>query len=245
MLSWFSNKPKTNAALPFHELVCDMHSHLLPGIDDGTKTMEESIHLVRGLIGLGYKKLITTPHVMHDFYPNTRDNILRKRDDLRTVLKQEGMDVPIEAAAEYLIDEYFEKSLKSEAPLSIGNNFVLVELSFQHKYHRFHEVIFELQMKGYRPVLAHPERYSYFWDTSEIENIKDMGCYLQVNILSLCGYYGKLVKAKAIQLQNKGMVDFWGTDMHHDRHLTTLNSIGDLGIDNISTSIAILQNHQL
>lgn len=199
-----------------------MHSHILPGIDDGAPDMETSLSLIQAMKEMGYKSLIATPHVMTDLYPNTRDIILRKRDDVRTVLEKADIGVHIDAAAEYLVDENFEILYQKEPLLTLPGGYVLIEMSFHFAYPNFHKVVFDLQMKGYKPILAHPERYRYFQGTEELEEIKSYGCLLQLNLLSITGYYGKPMREQALRLLGKGMVDFLGTDLHHSRHADLL-----------------------
>ena len=208
-----------------HQLKTDMHSHLLPGIDDGAPDIETSLKLVKGLAGLGYKRLITTPHIMNEMYPNTPDNILSLRNELQYAVEAEGLDVEIKAAAEYYVDEFFEELLTSESLLTIHDQQVLVEQSMMQEYPRFKEVIYELRLKGYTPVIAHPERYVYYNERlHEYEWFRDAGCLLQVNLLSLQGYYGKMEKRLAEYLYNANMIDLYGTDCHHERHLARLSS---------------------
>lgn len=211
-----------------HQLKTDMHSHLLPGIDDGAPTIETSIKLVKGLAALGYKRLITTPHIMNDMYPNTQENILSLRDELQYSIEAEGLDVEIKAAAEYYVDEFFEEYLASEPLLTINGQQVLVEQSMMQEYPRFKEVIYELRLKGYTPIIAHPERYVYYNDRRhEYEWLRDAGCLLQVNLLSLQGYYGKMEKRLAEYLYKENMIDLYGTDCHHERHLARLTNFND------------------
>ncbi|MEO6758907.1 MAG: CpsB/CapC family capsule biosynthesis tyrosine phosphatase [Saprospiraceae bacterium] len=220
MFSLFKKKP---AAQPdFGFLHTDMHSHILPGIDDGSPDMETSLALIRAMQEMGYQQLIATPHVMTDFYPNTRTIILQKRDAVRKALQAAGISMPLDAAAEYLVDETFEELYKKEPLLTLPGGYVLVEMSFHHPYPNFHKVLFDLQMQGYKPIFAHPERYSYFRDLDELQQIKEYGCLLQMNALSITGYYGKPIREKAQKLLAGNMIDFVGTDLHHARHAETL-----------------------
>ena len=226
----FLNKNKTikrNTSIG-EVLKTDMHSHLLPGIDDGAPDIETSIKLIRGLIDLGYSRLITTPHIMNDMYPNKPNIISEKLEELRAAIKKENIDVEIYAAAEYYVDEFFEEYIQSEKLLAITGNKILVEQSMIQEYPRFKDVIYKLRLKGYTPVIAHPERYVYYFDRRhEFQWLKDAGCLLQVNILSLQGYYGKLERKLAEFLIKEQMVDFLGTDCHHERHLNRLNKFNE------------------
>lgn len=203
-----------------------MHSHLIPGIDDGSKDMETSIRLIRGLMDLGYKKIITTPHINADIYPNTPEIIRTGLAAVRQELERQQMDVELHAAAEYLMDDRFYEMLTQGQPLlTLRDNLLLVELSFIVPNINLKELLFELQLKGYQPVLAHPERYLYFGaNKTWYDELRESGCLFQLNLLSLRGYYGPDSQALANWLIKKKYVDLLGTDMHHERHLEMLGS---------------------
>lgn len=207
-------------------LYADMHSHLLPGIDDGSPDLTTSIYLIKGLMELGYKKLITTPHIYTDLYPNTKQTIFTAYDQLKEELKKEQLSIDIQPAAEYFIDEVFAAKLqKGEELLPINENKVLVEISFVSPPRELNHVIFDMVTGGYVPILAHPERYAYYHRDKDIyEQFKHQGCLIQVNMLSLIGYYGKAIQDIAIYLAKNGMIDIVGTDLHHGRHLAELQS---------------------
>lgn len=207
----------------FSGLGADMHSHLLPGIDDGAPDMETSLELIRSLVKLGYTRLYTTPHVMSELYPNTRDIIFQKRDAVLQAIENEAVKLEkFDAAAEYFIDENFVGLIKKEPLLTLPGNRVLVEMSTYQPYPALHQVLFDLQMKGYKPLLAHPERYRYYNSAEDFENLKLLGCEFQTNILSLSGYYNTAVQAAARTLLQHKLIDFLGTDLHHMRHLENL-----------------------
>jgi tyrosine-protein phosphatase YwqE len=203
-----------------------MHSHLLPGIDDGSQDLETSLQLIRGMSALGYTKLITTPHVMWDMYRNTREVILNKLDKLREAVEAEGIAVEINAGAEYFLDDHVAGLLRDKQPLlPISGNMVLVEFSLAHPSMSLKEILFEMQMQDYQPVIAHPERYIYLQQNKEFyEELKDIGCLFQLNILSLSNHYGKSVQELAQYLIKKGYYDMVGTDLHHARHLESLSN---------------------
>ena len=208
----------------------DLHSHLLPGIDDGVQTIDESIEVIKGFINLGYKKLITTPHIMYDFYKNDADIINTKLAEVREGLARESLDIELNAAAEYYLDEYFLDLINSDSQLlTFGDNYVLFELSFMSKPMILKEAIFNLQTKGYKPVLAHAERYLYYHNSiKELEELHDSGVLLQLNTLSLSGFYSKEVKKMANMLIKANMISFIGSDCHNANQLMflskTLNS---------------------
>lgn len=205
-----------------------MHSHLLPGIDDGSPDPEVSIQLIKGLAALGYKKLITTPHVMWDMYRNTHEIIQGAHKALMAELKKAGVAIDLHAAAEYYLDEHFVQMLDGNMPLlTIKDNMVLIEFSFISSPFDLKDILFKLQIKGYQPVLAHPERYVYLNSNKGFyDELRDAGCMFQVNLLSLTSYYGKGVTDLANYLIKKNYVSLLGTDLHHDRHLHALQNAG-------------------
>ena len=226
MFKLFSKSRPEKIKVDFSELKADLHSHLIPGIDDGSPNIETSLLLIKGMIGLGYKKLITTPHIMWDMYQNTRETILEKLEELRAAVKAEGLAIEINAAAEYFIDDYLEGLLKCKEPLlTISGNMVLVEFSMAHHPFSLKEILFDMQMSGYQPVLAHPERYIYLEHGRDFyDELKNIGCLFQLNLLSLGNYYGKSVHQLAEYLIKKNYYDLIGSDLHHVRHLDALNN---------------------
>lgn len=224
ILSLFKKKQVVEYASPEQQLRVDMHSHLLPGIDDGLKTIEESLEMLRKFAEMGYKKLIMTPHVMSDFYKNTPEIILRRLNALKAAAAKEQIDIELEAAAEYYLDEFvMEKLEKGEELLTFGDRYLLFETSFINACAHLENAIFLMQSSGYKPVLAHPERYVYwFGKYEEIVKIKEKGIDLQVNINSLMGYYSKSSKKVAEKLIDDGLVSFLGTDCHGERHMEQL-----------------------
>ncbi len=209
------------ASLPFQT---DIHSHILPGIDDGSPDIETSLELVKGIYDLGIRKTVATPHVIADMYRNTPETINAALKELRAAVAEAGINIEIEAGAEYMIDDYFLKLLEDEAPLmTIHKNLILTEQSYASSTGRLNEIAFSIMTHGYRPIMAHPERYFYYHDNYEAyAHLKDIGFLLQVNIMSLTGYYGKSVTKAAKYLMDHNMADLVGTDMHHSRHLAVL-----------------------
>jgi len=222
MFSFLKKKEIIHPDLSF--IGVDMHSHLLPGIDDGVQTIAESLTCIKALQNLGYKKLICTPHIISDMYPNDHETILPKLEEIREALKENNIDITIEAAAEYMVDLEMEKQVLTGEPLlTFGNNLILIEMSYVAPSPNIEQVIFQLRLKGLQPILAHPERYGFYHhDLDNYQRFIDLGCMLQMNLLSLLGYYGKQIKLVAEKLLKNKMVDLLGTDMHHQRHLTAL-----------------------
>lgn len=198
----------------------DMHSHILPGIDDGSRDIGSSVDFIRGLNELGIDKFICTPHIFTEVYPNSKETIFPVLDQLRAELKIQNIDVTVEAAAEYMMDLDFIELLKNNEILTLHGKHVLVEMSYQVETRNVDQFIFDLNIKGYQPVLAHPERYIYYHSNFEqYRKMKEQGCIFQVNMLSLAGYYGKAVKQVALNLLKEKLIDVVGTDLHHIKHL--------------------------
>jgi tyrosine-protein phosphatase YwqE len=224
MFSLFGSKSAT-PDLSF--LAADMHSHLLPGLDDGLQEMEQTLSFMRQLQQMGYKKLICTPHILSDVYPNSPDTILPKLELVRSALKENNIDIQVEAAAEYMVDIDFENYLSAGKPLlTFGKKLILIEMSYAASSNNIEHAIFDLRLKGFQPIMAHPERYNYYLGNIEqYQRFIDLGCLLQINILSLLGYYGDGPRNTAENLLKKNMVSFVGTDMHHDNHMEALKKL--------------------
>ncbi len=229
MFNFFKKKPLKTVDTDLSFIGVDMHSHLLPGIDDGLKELEESVAFIKVLQKFGYKKLICTPHILSDLYPNTPQTILPKLKLVRDALKKEGVDMQVEAAAEYMVDHDFAELIAKtpkEELLTINGKYILIEMSYLSPSPNIDQVIFDLRMMGLIPIIAHPERYNYYHHHfEEYERFRELGCKLQVNLLSLSGGYGPHVKKTAEKLLKNQLVDFLGTDMHHDRHLSMLKQL--------------------
>ena len=218
MISLFHKRKEKRSVRP---LMVDVHSHLIPGIDDGSSSMEESLDLIRTMSELGYQKIITTPHVMNDFYPNTTEDIRNRLERLRTHIDAAGIDMEIDAAAEYYLDEHFMQMLEDKKELlTFGDNYLLFETSFLNEPAYLHEGIFQIISNGMKPVMAHPERYVFVQNRPEmLQDLIDRGLLLQVNTVSLSGYYSKAAKKLAELLIDERVVSFLGTDCHNKKHL--------------------------
>jgi protein-tyrosine phosphatase len=213
------SKPDNSVAADLSVIGVDMHSHFIPGIDDGAKTMDDSLQLLRGMQEFGYRKVITTPHVMSDFFRNTPEIILGGLEQLKNAAKAEGLHVDIDAAAEYYDDFDFDKKLEQEKLLTFGGNYLLFEVSYLNEPQNVNSLIFRIITSGYKPVLAHPERYPFWYRRLEVfEEMKEKGVLLQLNINSLTGHYSPEAKKVAEHLIDKNMVDFLGSDCHHAGH---------------------------
>ena len=203
-----------------------MHSHILPGIDDGSPDVATSVELVKGLMELGVKRSVATPHVISDMYRNTPETINAALGVLRKALLKEGIDYKVDAAAEYMMDAaFFDMLDKGEPLLCIQDKIILTEFSWGSMPDNPKQMSFSIITSGYTPILAHPERYAYFHNNYRAYHLlKDLGFMLQVNILSLTGQYGAGVAKAAKYLIKNDLVSFVGTDMHHEKHLEGLKN---------------------
>jgi len=225
LFSKFS-KSKEIDPIDLSGLNTDMHSHLIPGIDDGAKTVEESLELIRVMQSLGYSKLITTPHIMSDYFRNTPEIIAEGLELVRAALKKENIPVEISAAAEYYIDDGFIRKLEVEPLLTIGDNYVLTEVSYINPPDNVEQVFFRLMVLGYKPILAHPERYPFWYrNLDQYRRFYEMGVTLQLNMNSLAGYYGPDAKAIGEKLIDMDIITALGSDMHHMRHGAAMQQV--------------------
>ncbi|MCZ4225594.1 tyrosine-protein phosphatase [Pedobacter rhodius] len=200
-----------------------MHSHIIPGIDDGAQTLDDSLLLAKKFKALGFKKLIATPHIMADYFQNTPDTINRGLDVLRKGLQENQLDLTVEAAAEYYLDETLERKIRQKEVLTFGHNYLLFELSYINAPQNLTDFIKLIQDAGYKPVLAHPERYPYYYGSIEnYHQIRETGCLLQLNSIALTGYYGKGAGKIAEEMVENHLIDFIGSDMHHLKHAAAL-----------------------
>ena len=222
----FKRNTKLDKPVDLSVLECDIHSHFIPGIDDGAKTIEDSVQMISAMHQMGYRKVITTPHTMSDYYRNTSEIILSGKEKVKEALREANIPIEIEAASESYLDYDFERKLKEEKLLTFGSNYLLFEISYMNPPDNLFHVIFEMQLQGYKPVLAHPERYN-FWhaDFQKYEAFVDKGILLQMNINSLSGYYSMATKKIAEQMIDKNMISFLGTDCHHIGHVNLMKEV--------------------
>lgn len=225
-LSKFRKKEvKLQTRLDLGALGTDMHSHLIPGIDDGVKTLDESLELIRHFAALGYTRLVTTPHIMTDYYKNTPEIIRAGLADLRLAIKGEGIAVEVDAAAEYMVDIGFREKFEKGELMTFGNKYLLIEISYLNPPHDLSSIIFDLRLEGYHVILAHPERYGYWHgEFSVFEDLINRGVHLQLNMISLAGFYGDEVMRFARQLVDREMFSFAGSDMHNMDYMQSLEA---------------------
>ena len=241
MFNWLrKDKTKAEGILPF----IDIHSHLLPGLDDGVQSFEEAEAIILQFQKLGYKKLITTPHVMSDFFKNSNEIILTKHKELVQHLSSKGINIEIQPAAEYYLDEELIRKIETDIPLlTFGKNYLLFETNFMNEPLNLKEFIFLATTKGYRLVLAHPERYLFIQSNfSKAEDLLNRGLTFQLNISSISGYYSKAAQTVAQKLIDKGWVHLLGSDCHNLQHIQLLEETRNAKYFQKAISLRLLNN---
>lgn len=239
---------KTKKLLPidFSILQTDMHSHLIPGIDDGSKSMDETIAMLAKFESLGYKKVITTPHIYSDCYKNTPEIILQGLKEVQQTAKELGLSIQIEAAAEYYCDEYFQELIAEKNLLTINGIYVLMEFPFLSEMNNWKEFIFNVRAIGYVPIIAHFERYVYWHGSIEkAKEMRQLGAKIQLNINSLTGHYGPDVKKQGERLIDHQLLDFIATDCHRIQHLLLMENKADLAYLHKAIETNMLLNNSL
>lgn len=218
MLSLFKSKPTLKDLIPTNYI--DIHSHILPGIDDGAKNLMDSQSLLEAMKALGFSQCITTPHTMKNVWNNTRETIISAETNVKTNLPKLSSELKIKAASEYFLDENLMQLIQDEKLLTLKDTYILVEMSYLNAPLQLFDFLFELQLKGYQLILAHPERYVYYHENKDaFDKLKKAGCMFQLNLLATVGYYGKEVAKVANYLLNNQMYDFVGSDIHHANHI--------------------------
>ena len=226
MISIFQKKEFLKDQL---EGITDIHNHILPGIDDGAASVEDSLQLLLRFNQLGVKSFICTPHIMNEYYPNTPESIQNALEKVIGAIHSNPAlkDIRIKAAAEYMMDQSFLEMLEAEELLPLKDKCVLVEMSYFQAPINLKEILFKLQTHGYKPVLAHPERYAFYHskDLRKYEELKNRGCLFQINALSLSPHYGTNMQQIGFKLLEAGMIDFIGSDTHREQHIDKLENI--------------------
>lgn len=204
----------------------DIHCHIVPGVDDGSPDVNTSLELLERMASWGFRRIIATPHMTQDTFENTPDILDPALHDLQEGLaKRSDIKLTVERTAEHRIDDFFVAQLEKGLILPYPDNYILVENSWVQEPWNLDQFIFDLKIKGYKPIMAHPERFSYYQDHTERYNqLHGAGNLFQINLLSLAGYYGKSAKKAAEWLIEKGYADFVGTDLHHHRHADSIEA---------------------
>ncbi len=241
MLFFSKKKPILKDLIPDNHI--DIHSHLLPGIDDGARNFEETLSLTKALQEFGFSQFITTPHIIQHVWENTHEQIQNNKNSTVLELEKNNIQLPFKAAAEYLMDDQFVRLFQNHDLLTLKDNYVLVEMSYINAPIQLYSILFDLQVAGYIPVLAHPERYLFYHkNKNEYQKLKKAGCKFQLNLLAVVGYYGKEVTLMAEELLQKGMYDYAGTDVHHKNHIAAFEN--KVKIKDLTPLIEIISNNQ-
>lgn len=239
----FFKRSSQSKHIDFSTISVDMHSHLIPGVDDGAKDVVDSIQLINGLKELGFTKLYTTPHTLQDIHPNTQETLKNAYSLLEGKLPE---GITIDLSSEYYMDEQFHNQVRDRSVMPLPGNRLLIEFSQISRPHDLEEVIFDLGIKGYNIILAHPERYLFFHKQfTYFTRLKEMGIELQVNALSLTDHYGKNIRSIAEKLIEKEMIDFIGTDIHHVKHLDILKRVPESKFFTRLVDSGLLKNQSL
>lgn len=241
MLTFFKTKPKLQDLIPDNHV--DIHSHLLPGIDDGAVNIDDTFRLTKALQSFGIREVITTPHVIQNVWENSARQIKEKEQSTKLELEKHQISIPFRAAAEYMLDENFVNLFQSEKLLTLKDNFVLVEMSYINPPIQLYSILFDMQVAGYIPVLAHPERYLFYHNNfEEYKKLKTAGCHFQLNLTSTVGYYGESIIQITNKLLQKGFYDFVGSDVHHDKHIDAFEQ--NVKIKDLTPLKEIIANNQ-
>ena len=223
VFSIFKSKPKLSELIPNGFI--DIHSHILPGIDDGAENISQTLRLLNGLQKIGFSNCIVTPHTLPEIWENTTNGIIENFQSTKRVLEESVHSMLQSCASEYMINEAFLDRLQSESLLTIKDNIVLIEMSYLNPPLALKEIIFEIQLKGYQPLLAHPERYLFYHQNTKMyHKLKDLEVKFQLNLLSTVGYYGEKVAKVADFLLKENLIDFVGSDVHHMKHVNAFEN---------------------
>lgn len=216
MFNIFRKKSKQDAKLFY---TTDVHSHILPGVDHGSQSVDESLEMLRAQLDMGITRVMCTSHVTAETFENTPETLTAAFNVLKKAIEEEGLPIEIYVSAEYRIDEYWNSEYEAGHVLPMPGNHVLLENSFVQELIGIDNMMFDLQVKGYRPILAHPERYRYYHDRRDrYKTLHNASVKFQVNILSLAGYFGGGARDRAVWLIQNNLCDMLGSDMHNMEH---------------------------
>ena len=241
MFHFFKKKSVLKDLIPEGHI--DIHSHLLPGIDDGAKNFDDSLRLIQALMGFGMSEFVTTPHRIQHVWDNSTEKIKITEVATLNELERHEIKIPFRVAAEYMMDDHFVKLFQSGDVLTLKDNYVLVEMSYLNAPIQLYEILFDLQVSGYIPVLAHPERYLFYHSNfDEYLKLKKAGCLFQLNLPTVVGYYGEAILKIAEKLLQKGLYNFVGSDVHHDNHISAFEQ--KVRLKDLSPLNEVMTNNQ-
>lgn len=219
----FFNRKKQPIPLPF---TTDIHCHIVPGVDDGSPDASTSADLVERMAAWGITRIIATPHITEASFENTPDILDPALEELHDALRARGITIPVTRASENRIDGFFRSQLEKGLITTHPNKYLLLENAWLQEPFQLDQYLYDLKLEGYKPILAHPERYPYYSEGApeRYDRLHRAGVLFQVNVLSLAGHYGKREKAAAEYLIQKDYVDFLGTDLHNRRHADAIDA---------------------
>jgi len=235
----FKSKPTLKEIIP--NGFVDIHSHILPGIDDGPKDLAESLELISKIKKMGFSKIIGTPHTYSGLYNNTNRSIANSFNEIKANLKTE---IEITYASEYMLDEIIFQKAKEKKLLCLKDKYVLVEMSYISPPYNLYEILYEIKINGYKPILAHPERYLFYRNNfKNFFKLKKIGCYFQSNLLSATNYYGREVSSILDRLLMEKLIDFAGSDIHNIKHIESFDK--KLVIKNVKLMKGVMEKNNL
>ena len=197
----------------------DFHCHILPGVDHGSRSIEQSLDMLRAEQEMGISRVILTSHVTAVTFENTRETLMDAFLKLKDAVTDAGLEMDLYLSAEYRMDEYFDKEYAADHLIPMPGNHILLENSFQQELMNLNDLLFDMQVKGYKTILAHPERYTYYSRRRKrYEELHNAGARFQINILSFTGYFGEEARESALWFAKNGMIDYLGSDMHNVKH---------------------------
>lgn len=236
IINFFKSKPTLKQLIP--SAFVDIHSHVLPGIDDGAKNIEESLTLISEMKKMGFSKIIGTPHIYPGLYDNNNESIMGSFEKIKSELK---IKISLDYSAEYMLDDSLIEKATQKKLLTIKKNHILLELGFVYPPNYVFEIMFELQTMGYQIILAHPERYFFLHKNYElVKKLKKLNCKFQINLLSSTGYYGKDVVKFTDKLLKEKLIDYTGSDIHNINHINHINNGAKVKLKNIKAFEEVL-----
>lgn len=220
MFSFFSKK-RSPIEFPVHT---DIHCHIIPGVDDGSPDPKTSADLIENMQRWGIRRIIASPHFTQGTFENSTATLDPALAALKDELKARGNDIDVTYSGEYRIDDFLQQKLDANDITLMPGGHMIIENSFLQEPWNIDQLVFDLQVRGIRPILAHPERYSYYYNKfKRYRQLHEAGLAFQINVLSLAGAYGKAEQKIAEQLIAEGLVDYLGTDLHRQRHVEAID----------------------
>lgn len=219
MFNFFKKKEKAKL---FYST--DVHSHMLPGVDHGAKDIDNALELIQAQIEMGVNKFVLTPHITKSTFENTPNTINNAYETFKKALDGTDFDIQLAVSAEYRLDEFSLDQFDKDMYLPMPKNHLLLENAYQQERIDLDDIIFNVQLKNFTPILAHPERFHYYAHKKQrFQQLHDAGTLFQVNIMSFAGYFGNTARNNAEWLLQNDLIDFLGSDIHNMEHVQVIN----------------------